>query len=180
MQKEGFVRARVDGEVIELTDDIDLDRNKKHNIDIIVDRLIIKDEIRNRLAESIETAMKNSNSLVKIDIIGQGEKLYSGNYACPDCNISFEELSPRMFSFNNPFGACPECTGIGYLMKIDPDLIIPDKSKTLYDGVKAFGSSTLKKGDTMARMYFESIGKLIILLKTTIKKHFLVSLLMVT
>ena len=159
MQKEGFVRARVDGEVIELTDDIDLDRNKKHNIDIIVDRLIIKDEIRNRLAESIETAMKNSNSLVKIDIIGQGEKLYSGNYACPDCNISFEELSPRMFSFNNPFGACPECTGIGYLMKIDPDLIIPDKSKTLYDGVKAFGSSTLKKGDTMARMYFESIGK---------------------
>ena len=143
MQKEGFVRARVDGEVIELTDDIDLDRNKKHNIDIIVDRLIIKDEIRNRLAESIETAMKNSNSLVKIDIIGQGEKLYSGNYACPDCNISFEELSPRMFSFNNPFGACPECTGIGYLMKIDPDLIIPDKSKTLYDGVKAFGSSTL-------------------------------------
>ena len=159
MQKEGFVRARVDGEVIELTDDIDLDRNKKHNIDIIVDRLIIKDEIRNRLAESIETAMKNSNSLVKIDIIGQGEKLYSGNYACPDCNISFEELSPRMFSFNNPFGACPECTGIGYLMKIDPDLIIPDKSKTLYDGVKAFGSSTLKKGDTMARMYFESIAR---------------------
>ena len=103
--------------------------------------------------------MKHADSLVKIDVVGQGEKLYSGNYACPDCNVSFEELSPRMFSFNNPFGACPDCTGIGYLMKMDEDLIIPDKTKTLYDGVKAFGASTLKKGDTMARMYFESIGK---------------------
>ena len=159
MQKEGFVRARIDGDVYELTDDIDIDRNKKHNIDIIVDRLVIKEEIRNRLAESIETAMKHADSLVKIDVVGQGEKLYSGNYACPDCNVSFEELSPRMFSFNNPFGACPDCTGIGYLMKMDEDLIIPDKTKTLYDGVKAFGASTLKKGDTMARMYFESIGK---------------------
>ena len=158
-QKEGFVRARIDGEVFELTDDLDLDRNKKHNIDIIVDRLVVKDEIRSRLTESIETAMKHSNSLVKIATSDGKEKLYSGNYACPDCNISFEELSPRMFSFNNPFGACPECTGIGYLMKMDEDLIIPDKNKTLYDGVKAFGSSTLKKGDTMARMYFESIGK---------------------
>lgn len=158
-QKEGFVRVKIDGEIYELTDDIDLDRNKKHNIDIIVDRLVVKEEIRNRLAESIETAMNHSNSLVKIDIQGNGEKLFSGNYACPDCNISFEELTPRMFSFNNPFGACPECTGIGYLMKMDEDLIIPDKNKTLYDGVKAFGSSTLKKGDTMAKMYFESVGK---------------------
>ena len=158
-QKEGFVRARIDGEIFELTDDIDLDRNKKHNIDIIVDRLIVKDEIINRLAESIETAMKHSENLVKVDIQGEGEKLFSGNYACPDCGISFEELSPRMFSFNNPMGACPECTGIGFLMRIDEDLIIPDKTKTLYDGVKAFGASTLKKGDTMARMYFESIGR---------------------
>ena len=159
MQKEGFVRAKIDGEVFELTDDIDLDRNKKHNIDIIVDRLIIKDEIRNRLAESIETAIKHANSLVKIDVSGKEEKLFSGNYACPDCNISFEELSPRVFSFTNPFGACPECTGVGDLMKMDEDLIIPDRNKTLYDGIKAFGASTLKKGDTMARMYFESIGK---------------------
>ena len=158
-QKEGFVRARIDGEVFELTDDLDLDRNKKHNIDIIVDRLVVKEEIRSRLTESIETAMKHSNSLVKVSTSGGEEKLYSGNYACPDCNISFEELSPRMFSFNNPFGACPECTGIGYLMKMDEDLIIPDRNKTLYDGIKAFGASTLKKGDTMARMYFESIGK---------------------
>ncbi len=159
MQKEGFVRVKIDGQTYELSDDIELDRNKKHNIDIIVDRLVVKEEIRNRLAESIETAMKHSNSLVKVDAGSQGEFLFSSNYACPDCNISFEELSPRMFSFNNPMGACPDCSGIGFLMKMDEDLIVPDKTKTLYDGVKAFGSSTLKKGDTMARMYFESIGK---------------------
>ena len=159
MQKEGFVRARIDGENYELSDDIDLDRNKKHSIDIIIDRLVIKPEIRNRLAESLETAMKHADGLVKIDFVGKEEKLFSSHYACPDCNISFEELSPRMFSFNNPFGACPDCTGIGFLMKMDEDLIIPDKTKTLYDGVKAFGASTLKKGDTMARMYFESIAR---------------------
>ena len=158
-QKEGFVRARVDKETIELTDDIDIDRKKKHNIDIVIDRLIIKKDIRARLTESIETAMKYAEKLVTIDIIGQKEVLYSGNYACPDCNISFEELSPRMFSFNNPFGACPTCTGIGYLMKMDEDLIIPDKDLTLYNGVKAFGASTMKKGDTIAKMYFEAIGK---------------------
>ena len=159
MQKEGFVRVRIDGEIYELSDDITLDRNKKHNIDLIVDRLVVREDIKNRLSESIETAMRYSNKLVKVEIPGKEEKLYSGNYSCPDCNISFEELSPRMFSFNNPMGACPDCSGIGYLMKMDEDLIIPDRSKTLYDGVKAFGASTLKKGDTMARMYFESIGK---------------------
>ncbi len=159
MQKEGFVRVRIDGEMYELTDDIALDRNKKHTIDIVVDRLVIKQDIRNRLAESVETAMRHAENLVKVDIVGKDEKLFSGNYACPDCNISFEELSPRMFSFNNPMGACSECTGIGYLMRMDEDLIIPDKNKTLYDGVKAFGSSTMKRGDTMAKMYFESIAK---------------------
>ena len=158
-QKEGFVRARIDGNVVELSDDIDLDRKKKHDVEIVVDRLVIKPDIRSRLTESVETALKHGNNLVSIDISGKGSKLYSQNYACPDCGISFEELSPRMFSFNNPFGACPTCTGIGYLMKMDPDLIIPDKNKTLYDGVKAFGASTMKKGDTMAKMYFESIAK---------------------
>lgn len=160
--KEGFVRVRVDGQTYELTDDIEIDRKKKHNIDIIVDRLVIKDDIRSRLTESVETAFKYANNLVLVGIGGTTETrdvLYSQNYACPDCNISFEELSPRMFSFNNPFGACPECLGIGYLMKMDEDLIIPDKNKTLYDGVKAFGASTMKKGDTMAKMYFESIAK---------------------
>ena len=158
-QKEGFLRVKIDGDIYELTDDIDLERNKKHNIDIIVDRLVIKEDIRNRLAESVETALKHANNLVKVDIAGKEEKLFSEDYACPDCGISFEELNPRMFSFNNPFGACPECTGIGYLMKMDEDLIIPDKSKTLYDGVKAFGASTMKKGETKAKMYFESIGR---------------------
>ena len=156
--KEGFVRARVDGEIFELTDDIDLDRKKKHSIDLVVDRLIIKEDIRSRLAESIEISLKYANNLVVIST-PHNEILFSQNYACPDCNISIEELSPRMFSFNNPFGACPECTGIGYLMRMNEDLIIPDKNKTLYDGVKAFGSSSMKKGDTMAKMYFESIAK---------------------
>ena len=157
--KEGFVRARIDGETVELTDDLELDRKKKHNVHLIVDRLVIKPDIRNRLAESVEIAMKHANELVLIDIVGKEEKLFSGNYACPDCGISFPELSPRMFSFNNPVGACPSCTGIGYLMKMDEELIIPDKNKTLYDGVKAFGASTMKKGDTMAKMYFESIAR---------------------
>ena len=160
-EKEGFVRARIDGEVVELSDDIQIDRKKKHNIELIVDRLVIKDDIRSRLTESVETALKYANNIVIIDDnTHKKEMLFSSqNYACPDCGISFEELTPRMFSFNNPFGACPSCTGIGYLMKMDEDLIIPDKNKTLYDGVKAFGSSVMKRGDTMAKMYFESIAK---------------------
>ncbi len=158
-QKEGFVRVRIDGEMFELSDDIELDRKKKHNIELVVDRLVIKPEIISRLTESVEVALKQADKLVLIDVVGKEEKLYSCNYACPDCGFSFPELTPRMFSFNNPYGACPTCTGIGYLMKIDEDLIVPDKEKTLYDGIKAFGASTMKKGDTMARMYFESIAK---------------------
>ena len=157
--KEGFIRTRIDGENVELSDDIQIDRKKKHNIDLIVDRLVIKPDIRSRLTESVEIALKHADNIVTIDVPGKGETLYSQNYACPDCGFSFPELTPRMFSFNNPQGACPECTGIGYLMKMDEDLIIPDKNKTLYDGVKAFGSSTMKKGETMAKMYFEAIGK---------------------
>ena len=158
-QKDGFVRARIDGEIYDLSDDIQIDRKKKHNIELIVDRLVIKSDIHSRLTESIETALKHADNLVLIDVIGSKEQLFSCNYACPECGFSFPELTPRMFSFNNPFGACPTCMGIGYLMKMDEDLIIPDKNKTLYDGVKAFGSSTMKRGDTMAKMYFESIGR---------------------
>ena len=158
-QKEGFVRVRIDGQIYELSDDIELDRKKKHDIELVVDRLVIKPEIRSRLTESVELSLKYADKLVLIDVQGKEPILYSCNYACPDCGFSFPELTPRMFSFNNPFGACPECTGIGYLMKMDEDLIIPDKNKTLYDGVKAFGSSTMKKGETMAKMYFESIGR---------------------
>ena len=163
-QKDGFVRARIDGEVYDLSDEIKLDKNKKHEIELIVDRLVVKEEIRSRLTESVETALKHAENLVLVNSIDKDKNedrmvLYSSNYACPDRGFSFPELSPRMFSFNNPYGACPDCMGIGYLMKMDEDLIIPDKNKTLYDGVKAFGSSTMKKGDTMAKMYFESIGK---------------------
>ena len=159
-QKEGFVRAKVDGNIIEIGDDIDLDRKKKHNIDLIVDRIIIRDGIRGRLTESVETALKHADNLVKVDFMEDGkERLYSQNYSCPDCEISFEELTPRMFSFNNPIGACSDCLGLGHLMKMDENLIVPDNTKTLYDGIKAFGASTLKKGDTMAKMYFESIAK---------------------
>ena len=150
-EKEGFVRVRVDGEMYELSDDIQIDRKKKHNVELVIDRLVMKSDIRSRLTESVEIALKHAEGLVLVDVVGQKEPiLYSTNYACPDCGFSFPELTPRMFSFNNPFGACPVCTGIGYLMKIDEDLIIPDKNKTLYDGVKAFGASTMKKGDTMA------------------------------
>ena len=159
LQKDGFARVRVDGEIYDLSDEIKLDKNKKHEIEVVVDRLVIKEDIVGRLTESIETALKEADNLVLIDIVGEKQVLYSCNYACPDCGFSFPELTPRMFSFNNPYGACPKCSGIGYLMKMDEDLIIPDKTKTLYDGVKAFGASTMKKGDTMAKMYFESVGK---------------------
>ena len=154
LQKDGFARVRVDGEIYDLSDEIKLEKNKKHEIEIVVDRLVIKEDIVGRLTESIEVALKHAENLVLIDVVGQKPVLYSCNYACPDCGFSFPELTPRMFSFNNPYGACPKCSGIGYLMKMDEDLIIPDKTKTLYDGVKAFGSSTMKKGDTMAKMYF--------------------------
>ena len=175
-RKEGFVRVKIDDEIYDLSDEISIDKNKKHHIELVVDRLVIRDDIRSRLTESVEIALKNAENLVVISVIpkegldlsnfggikkedGSIEILFSCNYACPDCGFSFPELTPRMFSFNAPFGACPDCLGIGYLMKIDEDLIIPDKDKTLYDGVKAFGSSTMKKGETMAKMYFESIGR---------------------
>ena len=159
-QKEGFVRVRIDAEIYELgQDEIVLDKKKKHEVELIIDRLVIKPDMVSRLTESVEMALKQADKLVLIDVVGQKPVLYSCNYACPDCGFSFPELTPRMFSFNNPYGACPTCTGIGYLMKMDEDLIIPDKNKTLYDGVKAFGASTMKKGDTMAKMYFESIAK---------------------
>ena len=175
-RKEGFVRVRVDGEIYDLSDEINIDKNKKHEIELVVDRIVIREDIRSRLTESVETALKNANNMVVISVVpkedmdlssfggikredGTTEILFSCSYACPDCGFSFPELTPRMFSFNNPFGACPDCLGIGYLMKIDEDLIIPDKDKTLYDGVKAFGASTMKKGETMAKMYFEAIGK---------------------
>ncbi len=158
-RKDGFARVRVDGQVYELgEDEINLDKKKKHNIEILVDRLIVKNDIRNRLSDSVETALKYANKLVLVDIVDGEEILFSQNYACPECNISIEELTPRMFSFNNPFGACEVCSGLGTLMKMDADLIVPDKSKSLLDGgIKGMGWSKAK--DSMGLMYIKSLGK---------------------
>ena len=141
IKKNGFVRVRVDGEILEVSEEIKLDKNKKHNIEIIIDRIVIKEGIESRLSDSIETALKNTEGLVLIDIVEQEEILFSENFACPDCGISIGELAPRMFSFNNPFGKCPECDGLGSLMEIASDLIIPDKTKTINEGaIKPWGS----------------------------------------
>ncbi|MBQ9267219.1 MAG: excinuclease ABC subunit UvrA [Clostridia bacterium] len=158
-RKDGFARVRVDGTIYELgEDDIQIDKKKKHNIEIVVDRLVVKQDIRNRLADSVETALKSANKLVLIDVIGGEELLFSQNYACPDCNISIEELTPRMFSFNNPYGACPTCSGLGTLLKMDPDLIMSDRTKTLLNGgIKGMGWSQAK--DSMGLMYIRSLGK---------------------
>lgn len=133
-RKSGFVRVRVDGNMYELTDNIPMEKNKKHNIEIVVDRLVVRPDMKTRLTDSVETALKMAGDLVIIDVIGGEEFLFSQNYACHDCGISIEALAPRMFSFNSHFGACPECAGLGTLLKVDPDLIVPDKKKTLREG----------------------------------------------
>jgi excinuclease ABC subunit A len=158
-KKDGFVRVRVDGTMYELgEDEINIDKKKKHNIEIVVDRIVVKDEIRGRITDSVETALKAANKLVLVDVIGGDEILFSQNYACPDCNISIEELTPRMFSFNNPQGACPLCGGIGTLMKMDPDLVMPNYNLSMVDGgIKAMGWSQAK--DSMGLMYIYSLGK---------------------
>ena len=158
-KKDGFVRVRVDGTMYELgEDEINIDKKKKHNIEIVVDRIVVKDEIRGRITDSVETALKAANKLVLVDVVGGDEILFSQNYACPDCNISIEELTPRMFSFNNPQGACPLCGGIGTLMKMDPDLVMPNHNLSMVDGgIKAMGWSQAK--DSMGLMYIYSLGK---------------------
>nr|MBP3258804.1 excinuclease ABC subunit UvrA [Bacilli bacterium] len=132
--KDGYIRARIDGEDFELTEEINLEKNKKHNIDVVVDRLIMKEDIRSRLYESIEAATKLANGKVVIDVIGSNEIVMSEKYACPDCDFSLPELEPRMFSFNAPYGACPDCKGLGVKQKIDLDLVIPDKDKSVNQG----------------------------------------------
>lgn len=134
ISKQGFVRVRVDGEQRDLSETIELEKNKKHSIEVIVDRVVVKEDVRSRLADSIETALKMSGGQILVDIIGQEELRFSSNFACPICGFSMEELSPRMFSFNSPFGACPECDGLGVKMIIDPDLLVPDRSKSIEDG----------------------------------------------
>ena len=134
ISKQGFVRVRVDGELRDLSEDIELEKNKKHTIEVVVDRIVVKDDVETRLTDSIETALKLSGGKILVDIIGQEELLFSSNFACPVCGFSIEELAPRMFSFNSPFGACTECDGLGMKMVVDPDLLIPDAEKTIEDG----------------------------------------------
>ncbi|KUP23918.1 excinuclease ABC subunit UvrA [Paenibacillus sp. DMB5] len=134
ISKQGFVRVRVDGELREVTEEIELEKNKKHTIEVVVDRIVIKDDVQTRLTDSLETALKLSGGQILVDIIGQEELLFSSNFACPVCGFSIEELAPRMFSFNSPFGACPECDGLGMNMVVDPDLLIPDPEKSVEEG----------------------------------------------
>ena len=134
IRKDGYLRARVDGAIRELADDIRLDKNKKHTIEAVIDRVIVKDSVARRLADSIETALKLGDGLVTVDIGGEKELTFSENFACIDCGISLPEIAPRLFSFNTPYGACPACTGLGVNMEIDPDLVVPDENKTIAEG----------------------------------------------
>lgn len=143
IQKQGFVRVRVNGETVDLAEKIELDKNKKHTIEVVVDRIVIKEDVQTRLADSLETALKLANGRVIVDIIDQEELLFSQNLACPECGFSVEELAPRMFSFNSPFGACPDCDGLGSQMIVDPDLLVPDAKLTIEEGAfEAWAGST--------------------------------------
>ena len=159
-RRSGYVRVRCDGSIYDLTEEIKPDKNKKHNIEVVVDRLVIRPDIARRLTDSVETASTLSGGLVLINIVGEDRDiLFSQNYACEDCGISIEELSPRMFSFNNPFGACPTCTGLGSQLKVDVDLIIPNKDLSILDGAITASGWNNVKGDSISRMYFEALAK---------------------
>ncbi len=159
VRKSGFVRVRIDGITYDLSEQIKLEKNKKHNIEVIVDRLVIKDEIRGRLSDSVETAANLSKGLIIIDVIGGEELMFSQNYACPEHGVSVEELNPRMFSFNNPFGACRKCSGLGTFMKVSEKLVVPDPSLSIRQGaIKASGWSAAE-GGTIALMYYEALAK---------------------
>ncbi|MBQ8238192.1 MAG: excinuclease ABC subunit UvrA [Oscillospiraceae bacterium] len=159
-RKQGFVRVRVDGILYDLTEQIKCEKNKKHNIDLVVDRLVLKDGLRRRLTDSIETACAHSGGLVTIELPATGEELsFSQNYACEDCGISMTELEPRMFSFNNPAGACPSCTGLGFRLVADPDLVIPDKSKSILEGAIQASGWQSARTDSIFRMYFEALAQ---------------------
>ena len=159
-RKQGFARVRVDGIAYELTEEIKLDKNKKHNIELVVDRLVLKDGLRRRLTDSIETACTHSGGLVIIELPKTGEELsFSQNYACEDCGVSLTELEPRMFSFNNPAGACPHCTGLGFQLVADVDLVIPDKTKSVLDGAIQVSGWQSARTDSVFRMYFEALAQ---------------------
>ena len=159
-RRGGYARVRVDGSIYELSEEISLDKNKKHHIEVIVDRLMMKPDLARRLTDSVETAANLSGGLVILnELDGDRDTMFSQNYACEDCGVSLPELSPRMFSFNNPYGACPVCTGLGTQLVADPALIIPDDSKSILQGaIQASGYNNVKD-DSIARMYFEALGK---------------------
>ena len=161
-RRAGFVRARVDGNLFDLSEEIKLDKNKKHSIEIVVDRIVLKPDIARRLTDSVETALKLAGGLVLVtvtDEAGERELSFSQNYACEDCGISIEELTPRLFSFNNPFGVCPTCGGLGVQLQVDPALIIPDPEKSILDGaIVASGWGNVRE-DTISRMYFDALAK---------------------
>ena len=159
-RKQGFARVRVDGILYDLTEEIKLEKNKKHNIDLVVDRLVLKEGLRRRLTDSIETACTHSGGLVTIELPSTKEELsFSQNYACEDCGISLTELEPRMFSFNNPAGACPSCTGLGFRLIADEDLVIPDKSLSIFDGAIQASGWRSARTDSIFRMYFEALAQ---------------------
>ncbi len=157
-KKSGYSRVEVDGVVYDLDEEIKLDKNKKHNISVVVDRLVVKDGIEKRLSDSLETAIKLANGLVSVEIVGGETQLFSTKYSCPDCGISIEEIEPRLFSFNNPFGACPECHGLGFNKRVDPDLVVKDKNKTLREGAMTVTGWNLDSGK-MAEMNFNSLAR---------------------
>ena len=159
-KKSGYVRVKADGIVYDLSEEIKLEKNKKHNIEIVVDRLVIKPDIERRLTDSAETALSLSGGILYVDLISEEKQLvFSQNYACEDCGISIEELTPRLFSFNSPQGACPTCTGLGMQMRVDPELIIPNPELSIMDGaISASGWSNVR-GDTISKMYFDALAK---------------------
>lgn len=157
-RKSGYVRVRVDGIIYDLSEEIKLEKNKKHTIEIVIDRIVIKNDVRSRLADSIETASELSDGIIIISVVDGEDILFSQNYACPEHGVSIEDLTPRMFSFNNPHGACKKCMGLGVFMRIDPELILPDKSLSINQGaIKASGWTT--EGATIAKMYYEALSK---------------------
>ena len=157
-KKSGFARVEVDGIIYDLGEDIKLDKNKKHEISVVVDRLVVKDGIDKRLSDSLETAIKLAEGLVSVKVIDGETYLYSTKYSCPDCGISIEEIEPRLFSFNNPYGACPECAGLGFRNEIDPKLVVRDPSKSLREGAMTISGWNLDNGK-MANLYFDALAK---------------------
>ena len=154
----GYARARIDGEMHDLLEPVTLDKNKKHTIEIVVDRLVVRPDMLRRLSDSVETATEQSGGLLTVDVIGGEELTFSRNYACPEHGISVEELSPRMFSFNNPFGACPKCTGLGIYMSMDPELIVPQPELSIRQGAIQASGWNYKTGGTIAQMYYDGLA----------------------